>query len=42
MAGEKDKAKVDFEECLNRRRDVVNDKCREEIYKRIGVNLEVI
>jgi len=40
LAGEKDKAKADFEKYLKRRRDDADVKCREEIHKQIGVNPE--
>ena len=42
LAGEKDKAKVDIEECLKRKRKSAYDAGREEIFKHIGVKLEEI
>jgi len=42
LADEKDKAKVDIDEYLSRKRKLAYDAGREEIYKHIGVMPEEI
>jgi len=42
LAGEKDKAKTDFEEFLNRKCKIADDRYRNEVFMYIGVKPEDI